>query len=131
NLPGHSESAFAFHDIGFDEQYIAARGSPRQSYCNACAFGALGNLAFAADFDSTQKFLNYFLRDQEFLSLTFGQAARLLTADCANIALQVANARFPRVMADQIAHRLVREFNLFRRDSVLLNLPWHQILECD
>ena len=131
NLPGHGESAFAFHDIGFDEQYIAARGSPRQPDGNSGAFGALGDFALAADFDSAKKFLNYFFGNEQFLGLAFGQAARLFAADCANIALQVADTCLARVMADQIAHRLVREFNLFHGNSVFLNLARHQVLECD
>ena len=69
---------------------------------HACALCALGNFAFGADLDAAQKFLNDFRRDDQLFRLAFGQAARLLAADRADVALQVANAGFARVVADHM-----------------------------
>ncbi len=53
DLAGHGEPTFPTHHVGFDEQHIAASRSPRETDRNAGALGALGNFAFAADFDAT------------------------------------------------------------------------------
>ena len=112
DLAGHGESAFAFHGIGFDEQHVAAGGSPGQAYGNSRPLRALGNFAFAADLDATQEFLNDFFADDQLLGLAFRQPARLLAADRADGAFQTAHARFPRVVPDHVAHSLFRKFDL-------------------
>ena len=48
-----------------------------------------------------------------------------------NVAFQAAHARFPRVVPDDVAHRLFRKFDLLGRDPVLVNLPRNQVLERD
>ena len=58
NLAGDGESAFAFHLVGFDEEDIAAGRGPGEADDDAGALGALGDFAFAADFDAAKKFLN-------------------------------------------------------------------------
>ena len=66
-----------------------------------------------------------------FSVLPSARSPRLLAADRTDSALQAAHARFARVVADDVAHRLFRKLDLFGRDSVLLNLPRNQVLECD
>ena len=67
-----------------------------------------------ADLDSAQEFLNDFRRDHQLFRLAFGQAARLLAANGADVAFQVADARFPRVVPDDVSHRLFRKLDLLR-----------------
>ena len=69
--------------------------------------------------------------DHQLFRLAFGDAARLLAADGADVALQVANAGFARVVADDVADRFLRKFDLLRSDSVLFDLPRNQVLESD
>ena len=57
-----------------------------------------------ADLDSAQEFLNDFRRDHEFIGLAFRHAARLLAANRANVAFQVADARLARVVTDDVSH---------------------------
>ncbi len=68
-----------------------------------------------ADLDPAQKFLNDFLGDNELVGLAFGLAARLLAANGADVALQVAHARFPRVVPDDVAHSTPREIRFVPR----------------
>ncbi len=69
--------------------------------------------------------------DDQLLGFPFRQPARLLAADRADRAFQVADARFPRVVPDHVPHRLFRKFDLFRRHAVLFFLPRNQVLERD
>src|SRR5581483_1353654 len=131
DLSGHGEATLAFHGIGFYEKNVAAGRSPGQADCDSGALGALGNFAFAADFYSAQEFLNDLRRDDQFFVFPFRDAARLLAADGSDIAFEVANAGFARVMPDEIAHRLTRELDRLRGDTVFLNLARNQVLERD
>ena len=95
------------------------------------ALGALGNFALAAHLDAAQKFLHDLLGDDQLLGLPFRQAARLLAADGADGAFQVAHSRLARVVTDDVADRFFRKFDLLLRDSVFLDLPRDQVLERD
>src|SRR5579864_3787964 len=107
NLPGHSESALAFHDVGFNEQNIAAGRSPRQADYHSGALSPLRDFAFAAHFDSTQELLNDFRRDDQLLRFSFGQPTRLFAAKRADVALEFTYAGFRGVVADRLSHRLL------------------------
>src|SRR5581483_2886877 len=89
------------------------------------------NLAFAAHFDPAEKLLNNFLRNRQLLGLSFRQTPRLLAADGADVALEVAHAGLAGVVADQVTHGFPRELNLLSGDPVLLDLPRDQILKRD
>src|SRR5206468_8700511 len=65
NLAGHGEPALSAHDVGFDEQHIASSRRPRQTDSNTGALCALSNLAFTADFDAAEEFLNDFLSNHQ------------------------------------------------------------------
>src|SRR5258708_9028299 len=96
DLSGHGESPLAFHGIGFDEEHVATRWGPGQTYSHSGALGTFLNLAFGADFDPAQEFLNDFLCDHKFLGLALGQPPRLSAADVSAGALQAAYARLAR-----------------------------------
>ncbi len=128
-MSGHGETAFALHHVGFNEQHVAAGWRPGQAYHYSGAFGAFGDFAFAANFNAAEKFLNSFGADDQLLGLPFRQAAGLLPADGADVALQISHSGFARVMADEIANRVTREFDLLRSDAVLFNLPRDEILK--
>ena len=76
---------------------------------HAGALGALGNFAFAADLDAAQKFLDDFLGHDQLVGLAFRQPPRLLAADGADVALEIAHSGFPRVVPDDVAQRLLPE----------------------
>ena len=101
-LSGHGEAALAFHLAGFDEEHVAAGRRPRQAHGHAGALGALGNFAFGADLHAAQHvvLLHQLRRHAQLVGLAFGDAPRLLAADRADRPLQVAHARFARVVAE-------------------------------
>ena len=107
DLAGHGEAALALHAVGFDEEHIAARRSPGQADRYAGALGALGNFGVDADLDAAQEFLDHLCGDDQLLGLAFGDAARLLAADGADLLLQLAHARLARVVAHDVADRFV------------------------
>ena len=67
------------------------------------------------------------LRHHQLLMLAFGQPPRLLAADCADGPLQAAHAGLARVVANDVAYRLLRELDLLRGNAILLDLPRNQI----
>jgi len=69
----------------------------------------LGNFGVDADLDATQHFLDDFTRDDKLFRLALGDAPRLLAADGADLAFQVAHAGFARVAAHHESHRFVAE----------------------
>src|ERR1035437_5609658 len=69
---------------------------------------------------------------QDLLALAFGDAAGLLAADGADLALQVAYAGFAGVTAHDEAHRVFAEFDVLPGgEAVLGDLPRHQVAEGD
>ena len=132
-LAGHGEAALALHLVGFDEEDVAAGRRPRQADGHARTLGALGDFAFGADLHAAQHvvMLHQLRRDHHLVGLAFGDAARLLAADGADGAFEVANAGFARVVANDEADRLFRELDLLVRDAVLFDLPRDQVLEGD
>src|ERR1039458_2227887 len=82
-----------------------------------------------ADLDAAQNFLHDLLGDYQLVGLPFRQAARLFAANGTDGAFEVADARFARVVTDDVADRFFREFDLLRRDSVFFDLPRNQVLE--
>src|SRR5205807_4929644 len=129
DLAGHGESAFAFHLVGLDEEHIASGRSPSQTHGHARTLCALRDLALRPYFDSSEKFVNHIRGHNQFFALAFRQPARLLPADRTNVALQVAHARFARVMANQGLDSLLRELDLLGRNAVLFDLSRNKILE--
>src|SRR5438093_2633554 len=129
DLTGHVEPAFALHAIGFDEQDVAARWRPSQPNDYASALGAFGDFAFATNLDATEKLLHHFFDDHQAVVFALSQTPRLLAADGSDIAFQIANPGFARVVADHVAHAFLRKLDLIGRDAVLVYLPWNQILE--
>ena len=80
------------------------------------------DLAFSADFDATEEFLDDFFSDHKLLGLAFCQAPRLLAADGSDGAFQAAHAGFARVVTNHVAQSFVGEFDLLGRDAVLFHL---------
>ena len=93
--------------------------------------GAFGDFAFDADLDAAEKFLHDFRCHHQLFRLALRQPAGLLAADGANVAFQIAHAGFASVVADHVAERLFRKFNLLFGDAVLFDLPRNQVLECN
>ena len=122
DLPGHGEGAFALHTIGFDEQNIATGRSPGQTDGHTCPLRALGDFAFGTNLDAPKKLLHHLFGDDQRLGFSFRQAARLLAANGADIALQVTNPGFMRVVTNNVADRFFGELDLFLGNAVFLDL---------
>src|SRR5205823_1590128 len=88
---------------------------------------ALRNLGIDADLLTAKEVFNDLPRDDQLLRLAFRDAPRFLAADRAYVALQIADARLPRVMADDVADRFFRELDLLRFQAVLIDLPRNQV----
>src|SRR5208283_487261 len=122
---------FAFHGIGFDEEHVTARWSPRQTHSHAGTLRALLDLTFHADLDAAQKFLNDFLCDHKLLGLAFGQPPRLLAADGSDGALQAAHTRLSRVVTNHVTQSFIGKLDLVSCDAVLFHLARNQIASRD
>ena len=103
SFPVKREPALAMHQACFGGQHLAADFGPGQA-------GGQANLVllFGPEFavlDDAQEFVHVFRRDFDLdLVLAFlDHAARDLAADVGDFALQIAHARFLRVVADDIA----------------------------
>src|SRR5581483_4126073 len=76
-----------------------------------------------------EEFVDNFRSHLQLVGFTFRETASLLPANRADVALQVSNASFPRVVANDGLDRLFRELDLLRRNAVLLDLPGNQVLK--
>src|SRR5438270_3152899 len=130
-LSGHGKAALALHLVGLDEEDVSAGRSPSQTNRNARTLGALGDLGVNTDLDGAEEVMNGAVSDDQFLRLTLGDAPRLLAGKGADQALEVANAGFASVMADDEADRVFREVDLLLADTVFFDLPRDQVAEGD
>src|SRR5438093_2730255 len=122
DLPGHGEAAFALHAVGLDKQDVATGWRPSQPNDYASALGAFGDFAFATNLDATEKLLHHFFGDHQAVVFALSQSPCLLAADGSDIAFQIANPGFARVVADHVAHAFLRKLDLIGRDAVLVYL---------
>src|SRR5262249_28834580 len=113
------------------EEHVATGRRPGQSYGHTGPLRAFGDFALDADLDPAQELLHDLRRDHQLFRLPFRQTARLLAADRANRAFQVADAGFPRVVPDDVSNRLFRKFNLLCSGAVLFFLPPTEVLQGD
>src|ERR1019366_3819338 len=132
-LPGHDEAFVAAgHAAGFDEQDVAAHRGPGETDGHAGAAGAVGDFGIGAVARRTEILLDYIGGDDHLLAGAFGDAAGLLAADGADLALQAADAGFAGVAAHDEAHGVVGELDvLFDGEAVLGDLPRDEVAEGD
>src|SRR5207244_1790059 len=116
----------------FDEQHVAAYWGPGESYRDTWTARTLRHLGVGAEARSSQVLFNKLRGDLRLLARAFRDAPRLLAADGADLALQIANAGFARVPPDEKAHGGVAEFDIaVRVETVLRSLPRDQVTEGD
>src|SRR5260370_13685078 len=127
DLSGHGEAALGLHLVGFDEEDVATGRRPGQTDSHAGALGALGDLSVDTDLDPAQELLDDLARDHQLLGLPFGDPARLLAANGADVPLQVAHAGLPRVVAADEANRFFGKFDLLRFEPGFFYLLGNQV----
>ena len=107
-LPGHDQPLVAArHAAGFDEQHIAAHRRPRQPHRDAGTARALGHFRIGTESRRAEILLHHLRRHLDLFARALRDAPRLLAADRADLALQVAHAGLARVAAHQEAHRVI------------------------
>ena len=119
--------ALALHLVGLDEEDVAAGRRPGQAYSHAGPLHALLDLGIHAHLDVAQEFADDFAGEDELFLLAFDHAPRFLAADGADDLLEFADAGFARVVANQVAHRVLGKLDLLRRDPVFLDLARNQV----
>ena len=90
--------------------------------------GAGRDFRIDANLDAAEHLLNDLAGDDQLFGLALDDAARLLAADRADLALQAAHPGLARVVANQEADRVRGKFDLLRSESVLLGLAADQVL---
>src|SRR6202007_1993245 len=131
-MAGHGELLATTHAAGFDEDDVAAHGSPNESNGDARFLDAFLYFLFRAEFQHAKEFAHHFRSDHHLLGLAFGHAPRLLADQGRDFALEVPHARFTRVAVDDLLQPRFREFELLAfLDSVLRGLLRDQVLARD
>src|SRR5258708_13583672 len=99
-MTGHGELLATAHTARFDEDDVAADGSPDETNRDAGFLDAFVDFPFGAELRHAEEFAHDFWSDDHFLRLPFGQTARLLADDGGNLALEITHPCFPREPAD-------------------------------
>ena len=123
-MPGHGELLSAAHLAGFDEDDVSADRRPDEPDGNSRLLNALFDFFLDAElFRDAERFANHFGRDDQLFRLAFGDAPCLFADERGDFAFEVPHARFTRVAVNQVAQRLVGEFDLFaQHQTVFLGL---------
>src|SRR5260370_4675104 len=111
-MTGHGELLATAHTARFDEDDVAADGSPDETNRDAGFFDAFVDFPFGAELRHAEEFAHDFGSDDHFLRLAFGQTARLLADDGGNLALEITHACCPREAADDFAQPFFVELRL-------------------
>src|SRR5437867_8234267 len=104
--------ASALGNVRLDKKDVAADGSPGQSNHDPSALHALFDFLLQPVFRSAEEFHHHIARHQKRVALAFEKAPGLFPADAGNFALEITDARLPRVMARDHAQRVVFKLNL-------------------
>ena len=115
----------AFHGGGFDEQDVAANRRPRQSGSDAdlIAFEQL----ILEDFRPAEKLIQVVGMDLADLLFSGSDLTRNLAADRGDLAFEISQSGFLRVLIDDGAHAVIGELNLVLCQAVLGNLFRNQM----
>ena len=114
HLAGDREMPSALGDVCLDEQDVAANGRPSQTDHDARPFHALLYFLFKLELRRTQQFNHHFGRYGQPRHFSFQDAPGMFAADAGNLALEVANAGFTRVMAHDVVQRRIFKLDLIR-----------------
>src|SRR4030095_10773432 len=111
-LSGEKQFAVTTHLRRFDKQDIAAHRGPSETGCHTRKARSQGN--FVEIFRSSQ-ILSYRLRiNRNRSGAPFGKPGGNTTANGANLAFELAHARFPRVAANDLRECFVSDDTLLR-----------------
>src|SRR5260370_17052648 len=131
-MTGHGELLATTHTARFDEDDVAANGSPDEPNRDAGFLDAFVDFPFGAELRHAEEFAHDFGSDDHVFRPAFGQTARLLADDGGNLALEIAHARFPREAVDDFAQPFFGELQLVAfLDAVFGGLLGDQIFARD
>src|SRR5262249_30080136 len=132
DLAGFGEAFAAAHAACFDEDDVAADGSPDQTDGNARLLDALVDFPFGAEFWNAEEFANDFRSDNHLFRLTFRDAPSLFPRDGPDFALEIAYAGFASKAVNDFLQTGISELNLLTDfQSVFGGLLWDQVLVRD
>src|SRR6185437_13577932 len=125
-LPGEGEPALALHQRGFGGEHLPAHFGPRES--NGQPHFVLFFRPKVAVFDDAEIFADVRRRDFRGDALAIGNhLARDLAAHVGDLTVEVAYAGLVRVMADDVRHAFIGEFQVFLRQAGAFDLLVDQI----
>src|SRR5271157_5766414 len=131
-MAGHGELLATTHAAGFDEDDVAAHGSPDEADGDAGLLDALLDFLLRAELRHTQEFAHHLRRDHHLVGLALGDTASLLTDEGGYFAFEIAHTRLARIAVDDLPQPLLREFELFAfLHAVFFGLLRDQVLARD
>ena len=125
DLPGKRDIPFAQITRRFDVQYFAAARRVSQSSDHAGFTGL--ELCFANVFGRAKHFRNHLRRDRCVIRFSPRDLRRNAATHSSDLTLELTNAGFMRVIADDEAKRVLLEFTLLGFEPVLLQLSRNKI----
>src|SRR5208337_3246374 len=111
-MTGHGELLATAHAAGFDEDDVAAHGSPDEADGDAGLFHALLDFLLRAELRHAQEFAHHFRRDHHLVGLAFGDAASLLADEGSDFAFEIADTGLTRVTVNDLPQPFLGEFEL-------------------
>ena len=125
DLPGKRDIPFARITRRFDVQYFAAGRCVSQSGDHAGFTGL--ELCFANVFGRAKHFRHHLRRDRCVIDFAARDLRRNAATHSSDLTLELTNAGFMRVIADDAAKRVLLEFTLLGFEPVLLQLSRDKI----
>ncbi len=130
-LPGQGQPLALVLTRGLDEQDVPTRAGHGEARRDARDRGPFGHLfegeALAAQIAPHVVAVD----DDRSHRVARGELRRDLAEGLAQLSLQVANARFPRVRRHDLAEGIVRDTHFVLSEPVALDLPRHQVMPSD
>src|SRR5208337_602935 len=131
-MTGHGELLATAHAAGFDEDDVAAHGSPDEADGDAGLFHALLDFLLRAKLRHTEEFAHHLWRDHHLVRLALGDTVSLLADEGGYFAFEIAHTRFARIAVDDLPQPFLGEFELFAfLHAVFLGLLRDQVLARD
>src|SRR5919205_2068798 len=95
-LAGQNKISLAFHAQRFDEKHVTADSSPRETGCDSDL--VFLQYFFRNDLRRAEKLVHALQRNSDSAFVTFGNLARHFSTDLADLAFELAQSGFLRVL---------------------------------
>src|SRR5258708_12346512 len=103
-MTGHGELLATTHTARFDEDDVAANGSPDETNRDAGLLDALVDFPFGAELRHAEEFAHDFVCDDHLLRFAFGHATRLFADDRRNPPPPITPTAFPPTATPHFPH---------------------------